>query len=458
MGKQSRRKSLAAAPGKAASPAPAANAQALLAQGKQRQHARDVAGAAGLYLAALQRWPDDAEANQLYGLAVLELGQYELGLASIRRSITLAPGEARFQHNLGRALLLGGRAADALAAFTAAVALRPGYAQAHAQRAALLEALQQPAAAAAAWRAAIDAEPAFALAHGGLARLLYAHDALPQAVRAFEAATALDSRLLVDGRIGYATCGDSGNDRATAAAARQAALAACSGSADAAALPAAVADRELAVIDDFLDDPLGYRKQALALPFADRSAGGVNYPGLQTSAQPCDTLMPRFAAALGHGIKWSWPDHGAFRASFADSRARSDIHVDDAAGRRTYAGVLYLSLPEHCRGGTSFWRHRASGWECAPSPEALRAHGQSSLDAFHRTLVGAGDERVGFDALKRTRSDWDRVLEMPMRFNRLVLYRADHYHAISEVFGHSLADCRLAQLFFFERLGEPSLV
>lgn len=455
MGKQSRRKARSPTPGGAACPSRGETAQALLAQGKQRQVARDVAGAASLYLAALQRWPDDAEANQLYGLAVLELGQYELGLASIRRSITLAPGEARFQHNLGRALLLGGRPADALAAFSAAVALRPGYGQAHAQRAALLEALQQPAAAAAAWRAAIDAEPESALAHAGLARLLFAHDALPKALRAFDAGTALDRRLLADGRFGFAQCSDGGNTRA--AAARQAALAACSGSADAAALPAAVAEREIAVIDDFLDDPLPYRNHALALPFVDRGAGGVNYPGLQTPAQPCDMLMPRFAQALGHGIKWSWPDHGAFRASFADSRARSDIHVDDAAGRCTYAGVLYLSLPEHCRGGTSFWRHRSTGWKRAPSPEALHEQGYTSLDAFHRTLAGAGEERVGFEALKRTRSDWDRVLELPMRFNRLVLYRADHYHTISEVFGHSLADCRLAQLFFFERLGEPTL-
>jgi tetratricopeptide (TPR) repeat protein len=438
---ESRRRRLA---GQAAPPAP--DIEALLERGLQRQRARDLAGAATLYASVLQARPDHAQAQHLYGLAVLEMGRYELGLGCIRRAIALAPGEAVFHYNLGRALLLSGQAREAAEAYAEAGRLRPDYTQAHLQRAAVLEALHEQAAAASAFRAAIAADPRAPTARAGLARLLYAADDLPGAVAALDAAAALDPGVLADGRIGFVR---HRHDVAAVAAARAAALAACHGEGGAAGVEA----RELAVLDDFLAEPLAYRESALALPYADRSANGVNYPGLQTTPRLASAHMQRIADALGHDLKWSWPDHGSFRLSLAGSTARSDIHVDDAAGRPTYAAVLYLSLPEHCRGGTSFWRHRATGWERAPAPDELRARGYADLDAFHRSLDSPGGGRVDFEALRAGRGEWDLVLEVPMRFNRLIIYRADHYHAISEVFGDTPRDGRLVQLFFFEQLG-----
>src|SRR5512145_309524 len=89
----------------------AADPSGLLLRGRDRHAARDVAGAASLYGQALAVAPAHPEANHLYGLALVELGQFEVGLGFLRRSIELQPDDATMRFNLGRALLLGGQAA-----------------------------------------------------------------------------------------------------------------------------------------------------------------------------------------------------------------------------------------------------------------------------------------------------------------------------------------------------------
>ena len=425
---------------------------ALMARAKLHQHSRELAPAVALYQAVLQADPAHAEASHFLGLAILELGQYEIGVGHIQRSITLAPHEPLYHYNLGRARLLAGAPAEALASFAEAARLKPDYALAHYQRATILEALGELDAAAAAFRAAANADPALLLAQVGLARLLYRLDDIPEAMAALERAARLDPKVLDDGRIGFAhASADPGVPLGAREAARIACRSAWPGHATQ-AIDAAVDARELAVVDDFLDDPIAYRDAALALHFADRSHAAVNYPGIQTRPQVSLALMQRLADTLGRDIKWGWPDNGSFRLSFANSQAKSDIHVDDAQGRPTYAGVLYLSLPEHCAGGTSFWRHRTTGWEHAPSQAEAEAAGFRSFDDFERRRL-SGLVNTDFAQIVKGRDKWEQVLEVPMRFNRLILYRAEYYHSISAVFGDANENARLVQLFFFERLG-----
>jgi hypothetical protein len=45
---------------------------------------------------------------------------------------------------------------------------------------------------------------------------------------------------------------------------------------------------------------------------------------------------------------------------------------------------------------------------------------------------------------------WEPVIEVPMRFNRLVIFRSDFYHAVTELFGTTIDNGRLVQLFHFE--------
>jgi hypothetical protein len=214
-------------------------------------------------------------------------------------------------------------------------------------------------------------------------------------------------------------------------------------------LRSAALARELWIIDDFLDDPHAARRTALAQEFLPASRrGGANWPGTQTSSQPCQFDMQRIADALGRDLCWDSADTGAWRLTPAQSSARCDIHVDSHGEGAIYAAVLYLSLPEHCQGGTGFWRHRQTGWERKPAADELAAAGYASWRAFEQRWIPVA-EVSGFAALQAARRDWEQLFELPMRFNRLVVYRSDFFHAIGEVFGTTAENSRLVQLFYF---------
>ena len=452
MGEAKRRQRAGAAP-----PAPP-SADSLVEQGLQWQRGKDTALALSCYWQALRLQPAHAQATHLCGLALVEMGQLELGMGQLQAALELEPDNALFHFNLGRAQLLVGAHPAALQSFERCVQIEPGHAKAHFQRAGIFESLGTSASAAQAFVAAARADPSHALAHAGAARQLARLDHLPRALQHQQRAVALDPRLRADGSIGFVQALVA--DIAVAADRHALALASarlCAGPEQPLSpeLVQAVTDCELVVIDDFLPDAPVHREWALAQRFLDQSHHvGANFPGLQTlGGQVPDGLAQALANRLGCDLKWGWPSHGALRYSPAGSMARSDIHVDHGDGRKAYAAVLYLSLPQHCRGGTSFWRHRETGWTQAPSDAEARDSRFGTAQVFMRAL--ATGRAQDFSDITQGRSDWDRLFEVPMRFNRLIAYRSDHFHAIGEVFGSQLTDGRLTQLFFFEPVGLP---
>ncbi len=429
--------------------------QALLAQARALQQRRASGEALPLLWQLLQQAPDDAEAQQLCGQLLVDVGQALPGLAHLQRAVALAPQRVDWRINLARLHLALGQPAEARAQLQAAVDLQPGHATAQYQLGGLCEAQGDAEAAAQAFLAAAQADPGQALAHAGAAGQLFRLDRMDAAQAAQQRALALDPRLALDGLMGHARCVGPAPDLPTRALQSAALCRAGPGAATPAALQQAVADCELLVLDDFLPDPLAWREQALALPFLDASAHRHgNFPGRQTRGGHAPAaLLQRIADAVGRDLKWNWPGHGAFRISAAGSMARSDIHVDHGDSRVAFAGVLYLSLPADCQGGTGFWRHRETGWARTPTPAQAAASRFGSLAGFMRAQA-AGEDR-GFDQLAQGRAQWDLLFEVPMRFNRLIVYRSDYFHGISQVFGAGLGDGRLTQLFFFEPLGLP---
>lgn len=107
-------------------------------------------------------------------------------------------------------------------------------------------------------------------------------------------------------------------------------------------------------------------------------------------------------------------------------------HTDSRALCR-YAAVLYLNpdVPEHC--GTSFYRQRL-------------AHGQRGGNMVmppHANLVDAlGTRFVAPDAFVED-------VRVPHRYNRLLLYRANLIHSASAYWGATLAEKRMAAVFFW---------
>ncbi len=192
------------------------------------------------------------------------------------------------------------------------------------------------------------------------------------------------------------------------------------------------------IIDDFIADPLAARRAALKLAFDPAFKQG-NYPGLlSTQPLPIPGLDETVGRLIGHAVKpQAGTSHQHCRLTLAREKGASGVHIDPCF----YSGILYLSLPEHCRGGTDFFRHRPTGLERVPvdMAGAMKA-GFSDPNALIEDVVNK-------DTLKPAR--WEKTFTAPMRFNRLILFSPWLFHNSAPGFGDTPENGRLVHLMFF---------
>lgn len=194
----------------------------------------------------------------------------------------------------------------------------------------------------------------------------------------------------------------------------------------------------LIVVDDFLANPDDARRAALGLGYDPAGKAG-NYPGT-VSARPLTIggLTERVAALAGMALE---PAAGTLhlhcRLTLRGEAGVTGPHIDPCA----FSGLLYLSRPEDCRGGTDFFRHKRTGLERVPRDAAgIARAGYADVNA----LV---EEVVNRDTFKPSR--WERTMTVPMRFNRLVLFDPWSFHDAAPGFGSDAERGRLALLLFF---------
>lgn len=194
------------------------------------------------------------------------------------------------------------------------------------------------------------------------------------------------------------------------------------------------------IIDDFLANPHDVRRQALALDYDPKFKNG-NYPGLiSTRPLQIGALNKTVSNIIGTKVKAApSTSHGHCRLTKGGDKGRSGVHIDPCF----YSGILYLSLPEHCKGGTDFFRHRRTGLETLPSNEAqLIASGYDNMDSLIEDVVNKDTNSA---------TKWERTMRAPMRFNRLILFNPWLFHNAGQGFGTSSDTGRLVCLLFFGR-------
>jgi hypothetical protein len=116
--------------------------------------------------------------------------------------------------------------------------------------------------------------------------------------------------------------------------------------------------KSLTIVDDVYDDPEKMRDAALRLDYPV-PVPDANYAGRNSSRLSWVAGEQLFGATERA--------HGALRLTLAGDTGRYCVHVDIGVD---WSGVLYLNHPEQCRGGTSFFRHRSTGSEHAPTTAA----------------------------------------------------------------------------------------
>jgi hypothetical protein len=194
------------------------------------------------------------------------------------------------------------------------------------------------------------------------------------------------------------------------------------------------------MFDDFVANPHELRRQALNLGYSGADKAG-NYPGITSDrALPIPGLDDFVSRAIGAPVRAAPGTlHGHCRLTLRADRGLSGVHVDPAF----YSGILYLSLPEHARGGTDFYRHKRTGLERVPTTaEGVLGAGYADVNDLIEGVVNR-------DTLKP--AAWERSFTAPMRFNRLILFSPWLFHNARPGFGDTPETGRLAYLMFFER-------
>ena len=197
----------------------------------------------------------------------------------------------------------------------------------------------------------------------------------------------------------------------------------------------------LLVVDDFLGtrDALAQREAGLRLTYPPDQQGA--FPGRNSVERvEIDGLTEAVSRLVGEKLRAAPPpqSHAKFRITLAGDVGRAKVHIDKAH----WSGVLYLSRPEDCRGGTEFFRHLPTQSDRAPmTDQELAAAGFASQEQMYREIVS-----------KHTVDDskWEMTMRVPMRFNRLLMLRPWLWHTAGEAFGNTLEDGRLVYLLFFE--------
>lgn len=193
----------------------------------------------------------------------------------------------------------------------------------------------------------------------------------------------------------------------------------------------------LIIIDDFLDNALALREAALRLTYPPQE--GI-FPGRNSVERiDIDGLAAQVSRLVGEPVEGMQAPqaHAKSRIALAGDRGQAKVHVDAAH----WSGILYLSRPEDCQGGTEFFRHLPTNTDRAPYDDReARALGYPSAKAMTAELL----ERDSTDASK-----WELSMRVPMRFNRLVLLRPWLWHTAGENFGDTLENGRLVYLMFF---------
>ncbi|MCH8808234.1 MAG: hypothetical protein IH993_00145 [Proteobacteria bacterium] len=197
--------------------------------------------------------------------------------------------------------------------------------------------------------------------------------------------------------------------------------------------------QSLIVIDDFYPDPEAVRQTALGYAYPEGS-GPRTFPGRNSRQkhlpQAMDQAVSQVIGARVAGDPNPETTHGKFRITLAAEKSRYLVHADPTL--LDWVGVIYLNLPAQCRGGTAFFRHKGLNSDRTPmSQEELAAYGPAS--------VGELLSQDGNDPDK-----WLHLMTVPMRFNRLILYRPWSWHSAGAAFGTSLEDGRLIQLVAFQ--------
>lgn len=179
------------------------------------------------------------------------------------------------------------------------------------------------------------------------------------------------------------------------------------------------------VVDDFARDPEKLIEEAAGLSYRPI---GPNYPGVRAPVSAAFLAALRQSMGeLIHNVFGATDALDAMEAYFSivttspsQLRLLQRLPHFDGVGPERIAMLHHLGRAE--RGGTAFFRHRASGFETV-SAERLPVYNR----AVNAELVRLGLPRPRY--MGEDDPIWERIALYPARFNRLLVYRGCALHS-----------------------------
>lgn len=195
------------------------------------------------------------------------------------------------------------------------------------------------------------------------------------------------------------------------------------------------------IVDDFLDNAMQLRSVALQANFPSPKAN-TYFPGRNAEkAIIMSDIDKAISDIVGERLKpMPGTSHGKFRLALENDKGEANIHIDNCH----WSAILYLTPDEYCKGGTDFYRHKATKTDHAPyTAEQLAKIGFKEYKQVWDEII-----------LKDTNDSdkWQHLMNVPMKFNRLVLFRPWLYHNAGISFGNSIENGRLIYPLFYQNV------
>ncbi len=192
------------------------------------------------------------------------------------------------------------------------------------------------------------------------------------------------------------------------------------------------------IIDDFFNDPIAIRNHALSMNYPPRPEGAI-YPGRNAEGSlPLPGVERLISQMVQEPLQPKTNlSHCVPRIAMSDDLAKTSVHIDICH----WSAIVYLSLDEHCQGGTHFFRHKKTGWDMAPAfPGVAEAAGYENAGEALDSILAEDESDL---------SKWEKTMTIPMKFNRLVLFRGYMWHDAGKAFGTTPETGRLILPMFF---------
>lgn len=199
------------------------------------------------------------------------------------------------------------------------------------------------------------------------------------------------------------------------------------------------------VIENFYENPDVIREYALAQKYVfchERQNLEYVYPGGRTKdlfdldkilhEKICSKLISIFHNTEYDYMRWAISTN--FQ-SVTEEYKDGVIHTDH---NTIFAAVLYLTPDAPLNSGTSLFKPNKNFDEAAYQ-KALKDNdtrfrsGQIEMDTSYHSM-------------------FDEIVRVNNVYNTLILYEGQHYHAANQFFGKTMADSRLAQVFFINKI------